>query len=300
MSNPVEVILTPALMILLGFLLRRMNVLKPEDSNTLSMMVLYVTLPALIFVNMSTSAVSGDMLYLPAVALLVSLVCLGVIGLYCKSRGYSRVKSWTLMIAASMINTGFIGFPITLGVFGNDGFVHAIFFDISTTILFVVFGMILVTVFGGNRGDVIRRSFSFVPLWAVVLALMFNLSGWSVWPVLVKALDYLGQATIPLIMISVGLTLNFKDIRYSVGDSLFVSCIRLVLSPVIAFIILTFFNIGGLSFNVGVLEAGMCTAMNALVLSINYDLDTRLMSSIIFITLLLSFVSLTVLISVIT
>ena len=48
MPTPVEVILVPTLMIILGFFLKRIGMLKPQDSNTLSAFILNVTLPAMV------------------------------------------------------------------------------------------------------------------------------------------------------------------------------------------------------------------------------------------------------------
>lgn len=298
MATPIEIILIPTIMIIIGYALKRFDILKANDSTTLSKIVLNISLPSLVFVNLSTANITSDMLLLPFVALLLSLICMVFAFLFCKSRGYSKSKTWTIMIAAAMMNTGFLGFPITLGVFGNDGFLHAIFFDLSTTVIFVIFGMILVNVFGGNRKEVIKQALGFVPLWAVLFALIFNALNLQYGYVISNVLEYLGQSTIPLIMISLGLTLDFKDIKHYLHDSLFVSIIRLVVSPLLMFVLLSSISFGGLSFNVAVLEAGMSTAMNALVLSLTYNLDNRLMSSVIFTDTILSLFTLTVLISI--
>jgi predicted permease len=201
------------------------------------------------------------------------------------------------MIAASMMNTGFIGFPVSLGVFGNDGFLHAIFYDLSTTILFIVYGMVLVKEFGGSREDVIRQSFKFIPLWAVLFAVIFNVFNIPIFALAEDVLGYFADSTIPLIMLSLGLTIDFKAIGHSIGDSLFVSFVKLVLSPCIILVFLSILNIGGMTYNIAILEAGMSTAMNALVLSITYDLDVKLMSSMIFTNVLLSLFTLTAIIS---
>ena len=197
------------------------------------------------------------------------------------------------MIACAMMNTGFLGFPISLGVFGNEGFLNAIFFDLETTLIFVIFGMVLVSIFGGNRKEVLKQAVGFVPLWAVIIALLFNIFHLQYGYVIETTLNYLGQSTIPLIMISLGLTLDFKEIKHSFTDSLFVAFVKLILAPIIIFLILNAINFGGLSFKVAILEAGMATAMNALVLAITYDLDTKLMSSIIFTNTVLSLITLT-------
>lgn len=168
MPTPVEVILVPTLMIILGFFLKRIGMLKPQDSNTLSAIVLNVTLPAMVYINISTAKIQPDMMILPIASFILSIICMLIVGVFCKIRGYDKIKSWTLMIAAAMMNTGFIGYPITLNVFGNEGLLHAIFFDMVTPILFVMYGMMLVKEFGGDMHKVIKKGLEFVPLWAVV------------------------------------------------------------------------------------------------------------------------------------
>ena len=300
MVSSIEIILTPTLMIFLGYALKRVDILKAQDSTTLSKIVINVSMPALIFTNLVTANISINMIILPITSIIVSLICMTIAFLFCKSRGYSKIKTWTLMIASAMMNTGFVGYPITLGVFGNEGLINAIFFDLSTSIIFVVYGMVLVSQFGGDRKEVVKSGLSFMPLWAVIFGLIFNIGHIQYGYVLNSALTYLANSTVPLIMISLGLTIDFKGIKDYLSDSLVVSAIRLVIAPIIVFVALSALNVTGLIFKVAVLESGMSTAMTALVLSITYGLDNKLMSSCIFIDILLSLISLTCVITVLT
>ena len=300
MPSSLEVILVPTAMILVGFFLKRLSILKSSDSTLLSKIVLNISLPALIFVNLSKAKVSFDMLMLPFLALVLSSILICIAYAFCRIRGYNRKTTWTIILATSMMNTGFIGFPVSLGVFGNDGFLHAIFFDLSTTILFIVYGMILVKEFGGSRNEVLKQSLKFIPLWAVVFAVIFNIFNIPIFNLAANVLDYFANSTIPLIMLSLGLTIDFNAIGRSIGDSFFVSFVKLVISPCIIFIILSILNIRGMTFNIAILEAGMSTAMNALVLAITYNLDTKLMSSMIFTNVILSLFTLTGIISILT
>ncbi|MBO7719666.1 MAG: AEC family transporter [Methanosphaera sp.] len=297
MPSSLEVILVPTFMILVGLMLKRLSILDSSDSTLLTRIVLNISLPALIFVNLSKADISGDMLILPVIGLLLSFILLSAAYFYCRLRNYSKKTTWTIMIASSMMNTGFIGFPVSLGVFGNEGFLHAIFYDLSTTILFIVYGMILVKEFGGDRNDILRQSLKFIPLWAVVFAVIFNVFNLPIFDLAGSILGYFADSTIPLIMLSLGLTIDFNAIGRSIGDSLFVSFVKLVLSPCIICMILSLLHITGMTFNVAILEAGMSTAMNALVLAITYDLDVKLMSSLIFTNVILSLFTLTAIIS---
>lgn len=300
MPSAVEIILMPTLMILLGYFLKKTNVLKQSDLITLTDIVIYVCLPCMIFINLYNADISHDMLMLPVLGLILNIVLALIAFCYCKARGYSTKTTWTIILAASMMNTGFIGYPVSLGVFGNSGLLNAIFFDLSTTILFISYGIILVKRFGGNRKEVFMNAVKFIPVWAVIFALIFNIFNIPLIPIAENILTYFGDATIALIMLALGLSLDFRGIGKNISDSLVVSVLKLVVSPVIIYLLLGLANIGGMAFNVAILEAGMSTAMNALVLSIMYDLDSDLMASLIFTNIILSLFTLTGIISILT
>ena len=297
MPSPIEVILIPALMILIGFVLKEKSFFKQSDRDLLSKIVLYIALPSLIFINLYDADISRNMLFLPIIGVILSFILLIVGYSYSKMRGYSKKTTWTIIIASSMMNTGFIGFPVTLGVYGNAGFLNAMFFDLSTSIIFIIYGILLVRGFGGDKKEVVKQTISFIPIWAMILALIFNFLNISLPYVANEILDYFAQATIPLIMLCLGISLDFKSLGEKLSDSLAVSVIKLIISPAIIFVLLTLFKIKGMAFNVGILEAGMSTAMNGLVLSITYDLDTDLMGSLIFTNVILSVFTLTAIIT---
>ena len=297
MPSPFEVILVPTVMILLGILLKQINFLKQSDRELLSKIVLYIALPAMIFTNLKDANISPDMAYLPILGLVTSGLLLIVAYLYCRACNYSKKTTWTIMIAASIMNTGFIGFPVSLGVFGNEGFLNAVFFDLSTSLRVVVYGIVLARQFGGNTREVLKKAVFFMPIWGVIFGLIFNVFDIPLTYTVDSILNYFGNATIPLIMLSIGLSLDFRNVGQNLKDSLVVSIIKLVISPLIIFVLATWLNIGGMALNIAVLEAGMSTAGNALVLAIEYGLDADLMGSMIFTNVVLSIFSLTAIIS---
>ena len=297
MPSPFEVILVPTVMILLGILLKQINFLKQSDRELLSKIVLYIALPAMIFTNLKDANISSDMAYLPILGLVTSGLLLIVAYLYCRACNYSKKTTWTIMIAASIMNTGFIGFPVSLGVFGNEGFLNAVFFDLSTSLLVVVYGIVLARQFGGNTREVLKKAVFFMPIWGVIFGLIFNVFDIPLTYTVDSILNYFGNATIPLIMLSIGLSLDFRNVGQNLKDSLVVSIIKLVISPLIIFVLATWLDISGTALNIAVLEAGMSTAGNALVLAIEYGLDADLMGSMIFTNVVLSIFSLTAIIS---
>ena len=297
MPTPIEAILIPTLMICFGYILKRKSFFKKSDRELLVNIVFYICLPSMIFINLSKESITHDMLLLPVLSFITSLILIVIAYTYCKIRGYSKKTTWTIVIASSIMNTGFIGFPICLSVFGNEGFVNAVFFDIATTAMVVVYGIVLSKEFGGDGKEVVKNIITFMPLWAVVFAIIFNAFSIPIPYVADEIISYLGQATIPLIMFCMGISLEFEKIGRNLSDSIAVSVIKLVISPAVIFVLLGLFHVKGMAFNVGVLEAGMSTAMNALVLAGIYDLDEDLMASLIFTNVVLSIFTLTAIIT---
>lgn len=297
MASSFEIILVPTLMILVGMLLKRLNILKEGDSAALSKIVLNITLPSLIFVNLSKASINNELLVLPITAIFIVLVTMAIAYIYSRIMSYSKATTWTIIIASSMMNTAFIGYPVIMGVLGNEGFVTSIFYDMVIAVMFVVFGMILVSQFGGNKRQVLKNGITFMPLWAVILGLLFNLFNIPLGYVIGNSLDYLSQATIPLIMLSLGLKISFSQISDKLKDTVFILSLRLLIAPLIVIMVLKFFNATGLIYSVAVLDTAMPIAMNALVLSITYDLDNQLMASVIFSSTILCLITLSLFIT---
>lgn len=297
MTGSVEIILVPTVMIIIGILLRKFNVLREEDSVLLSRIVLDISLPSLIFINISKAAIGGEMIYMPIIAFTLSIICMLIAYLYSKMRRYTKMKTWTIIILLAMMNTAFIGYPVVMGVFGNEGFLYAIFYDFAMAIMLVVFGTILSSFSGGNNKEVIKNGLKFVPLWAVIIGLIFNMTHISLPYVIENALNYLGASAIPLIMLSIGLKINFRSYKSVLTDSIFITISRLIIAPLILYTILTTTGFTGYVLKVSVVQSAMPTAMNVMALAITNDLDVELTNSVILMTTISSVITLPLIIN---
>lgn len=278
---------------MVGLSLKHLNFLKSSDSRVLNKIVLNVALPCLIFINLYKATINPDVMVLPITAISLVLITAVIAYAYSRFRKYSKKTTWTIILASSMMNTAFIGYPVIMGVLGNEGFILSIFYDMAIALMFVLYAMILVGVFGGNKRQVIHDGLTFMPLWAVVIALTFNYFNVELGYVLETSLGYLSQATIPLIMLSLGLTLDLNSLRSNMSDTVFILFTRLLVAPILILIIYNTFNTSSLIYHVAVLDSAMPIAMNCLVLSINYDLDNELMASAIFLSMIIFVVTLT-------
>lgn len=297
MTASFEIILVPTIMIMVGLFLKHFNFLNSSDSQVLNKIVVNIALPCLIFINLSKATINPDVMVLPVTAIFLVFMTAVMAYIYSRFRNYSKSTTWTIILASSMMNTAFIGYPVIMGVLGNEGFISSIFYDMAMALMFVLYAMILVGVFGGNKRKVIRDGLTFMPLWAVLFALIFNFFNIELGYVLETSLGYLSQATIPLIMLSVGLTLDLNSVKSNISDTAFILFTRLLFAPILILIIYKALDIQSLIYNVAVLDSAMPIAMNCLVLSINYDLDNELMASAIFLSTILCVVTLTLFIT---
>ena len=253
------IIVSIIVMILIGTFSKKIGLLKEEDVETLNNIVINIALPCMIFNALYTADVSLlPRLSILTVYILITSLIVGVLTyLLLNFLGWDKRKIWSLVIVVVLGNTGFLGYPITQGIFGNAGMIRAVFCDISTSITFVVLSFILILIFDGEIKVAIRKSLTFLPLWSIILGITFNI-------------------------FSIPIT--------SVGSTV-VSFIKLIIYPLIALGVLSLLNITGFEHTIGFIEAAMSSAMLGLVLVVTYRLDWELTSDCIFTSTVFSLVT---------
>lgn len=299
MNVIVTTISTIVIMIFLGFLLKKINLLKETDVESFNKLVINIFMPCMIFYTLFNADLSeiSNFTFLPVVPILSSIITGLVAYSILKYFNYSQKKIWSVLVTILICNSAFLGFPVNLGVFGTEGLIRAIFCDIGTLISFLILSFVLFLVFGGSLKSAIRRILLFPPLWAVILGLIFNFFSIPVGELGENVLYYLSGGAIPLIMISLGLSLDFSGLKWNKSFIAFTSFFKLIFFPFVAFFIISFFNLSGLEFNVALIQAALPSGMLGFVLAITYDLEYRLTSDCILFTTVFSLISLPILIS---
>lgn len=296
--NSYETIIAIVVLILIGYICRRIGLLKPDDAKILNKIVVYLAIPSLIFLAMYNADLS-DTVTLGTITLIcitIGILCGGIAYLFASLRNYSKETRWGLVTASAMLNSGFLGYPVVLGVFGSIGLVSAVFYDLGSVILFIFFGFLLILVYGGNYQGIFKESVFFPSIIAISLGVLANIFQLPLGSLVPEILDYLSGAAIPLIMLSLGLSLEFKEVKEYFAAASFVSVIRLVISPLIAIVFASLLGLSGVNFQVTVVQAGMPSGMLTMVLAIIYNLDIKITAACVFLSTALSMVSLTALI----
>lgn len=300
--NAIEItILSIVLMIALGYFLKRIDFLSFKDVDTLNNIVIYILLPCMIF----SALYSADLSLMPKLGILpfvilASSFITGIISyLILKRFNLSDKQLWSILVTVMIANTAFMGYPVNLGIYGHEGFLRAIFCDIATMILFLILSFVLILKFGGSLKTAVKKILLFPPLWAIVLGLFLNMANIPIGPVLENTIDYLANGAVPLIMLSLGISIDLSGLKRSKAAIIFTSIIKLAFFPFITLLIVSFLGLVELQYNVSIVEAAMPSGMLSLVLAITYELDHELTSDCILINTVFSLATLPIIIMLI-
>jgi len=287
------------IIVFLGYLLKheKIGFLKPEDVSYLNIIVVNITLPCLIFVNLISSATPslfGELTILPIVALIAGTICAIIAYIILTVLKVDKKSKWSFLVAVTFGQSAFLGFPLVLGTYGQDQLVRAIFFDISSYIMFTALSVVLLMVFGEGLKKSIKKIITLPILWGIIFGIVFAIKGIQIGDILFNTLNFLGQATIPLSMLILGLSLDFTSLIKNYKISSIMAFLKIIIFPTICAIFILLLHATGynfLNYHISVIEAIVPCGLLTLVLSINYNLNSKITSDTVFLSTLISFIT---------
>lgn len=306
----------PFLLIVLGWALKRARVLHPAHVPILNGLVLNITLPALVVLGLLRApALSPRLAVLPLAFLGAESVTLGLAyGIGRAMRLPTGVQGAILLVGV-FGNTGFIGYPLTLALLPNE---------FPTTILMDQFGMtipmyfcaaLLGAQFGGSKGvggsgrrtAIVRflRSPIFlsallglglrlVPIPPALAAVpLLRATG----GILEHCLEYLGQGTTPVVLLALGISLRPGAAGGRVGPMALACGCKLLVCPLVMWSLCRALGAGGAVRMDSILMAAMPAAVMASVLSGQNDMEGDFAVGVVFVSTVLSTVTIPLLLT---
>ena len=201
------------LLIALGYLLKRINFIKSADSQVLSTLVLNVTLPSLVIVNLNSANLDLSFSILPIMMLIYGI--LAKVIMVALFRKYdNHVKGSVGMMAASL-NIGLFAYPLVETIWPENGMIYFGMADIGGAI--IMFG---VTYFVGSYYSEGSDQFNFkflgkklissVPLVTYIVMFILNMANIHLPKASIDFFTIISKANMPLSMILLGIMLSFR------------------------------------------------------------------------------------------
>jgi malate permease and related proteins len=289
----INIILPVFLIILSGYILERTSAL---DFRTLSHTSLYLFSPALVFSALMKQeirlALAFDLLLfmvLYTVLLLAMAVAVG------RLLRYPADSQAALSLSTVMMNVGNFGLPLSWFAFGEAGLEVSVLTFVIFNIPLSTLAIVLAQSGGATLSQAVRNALGIPIFHALLLALV--LKGLAVQPpdFLLRPVELLGQAAIPLMLALLGMQLARTSLVALPGFLALSSGMRLLLAPAVAWGLTALLGIEGLTRSVLILQTSTPAAVLPLLYALRFGSRPDLVAGAIFVTTLLSAATLTLL-----
>jgi predicted permease len=246
--------------------------------------VINVALPALVL-DLIPHVKFDSQLWFPVVAMFIvfggAWLLFGLLG---SRLGWSRGRVGALILVCGLGNTSFMGYPMLQALHGQAGLSLAVVADqLGTFPLLSSAGIVVASIYAGRNpsaGLIVRRILTFPAFVALVVGIVVGaLGGWP--DALHSVLAPIGATLTPLALFSVGMQFRFQLEREQAGALAWGLGWKLVLVPLLCWLIGRALGVGGLVLTVGVLQAAMAPMISAAILADEYELDPRLANALL-------------------
>ena len=265
------------------------------DLDTLSKLNFYVFVPALSFVKLLEADISAQHMMTVGVFSAVHAALLLALAWGIFSLQPFRAQRTVLSMGAIFSNAGNYGIPLVLLAFGDAMIGVIVTIMVVQNLLSFTLGVWMLE--RGKHGfSTVLAGMGKVPVViAVILALLLRAFKVEVPSSLAIPLGYLADGLIPVALLTLGAQLARTRFTHGVLALSAVTIMRLLISPLLAAVLLLLFPLSAPVSSVIIVAAGFPVAVNLYILAAEYNQDATLASQSIFLTTLISALTVTVL-----
>ena len=197
----------------IGYLFKRINILKEKDGEAFSRLIFNITLPALIIVSLDSVHIEPTLLMLPVMVITYALLAISLA--FFVFRKEERQLKGTFMMTASGYNVGLFAFPLVEAIWGSEGLLYFGMFDVGCS--FIVFGVIYII--GSYYSDegltltasaIIKKFAKSLPFMTYLIMTILNFSNIHLPSGIIDLASIISEANMPLSLFLLGLYLNFS------------------------------------------------------------------------------------------
>ncbi len=284
------------LLMAVGVLFRKRNIISESGRKTLSNLTVNLILPCNIIESfLGEWNVSENLLRHCLIALGISFG-IQVAALYLSMLFFapvSRDKKNIFKYGLIVSNSSFIGIPVVGELYGNLGVLYTSFFQIPIRIMMWTAGLSLFT--NVDKKESFQKLIKHPCIIAIVIGAFLMIASVPLPSFLGNTIAGLSKCTTPLSMITVGaMFANSKWSDFLDPSILYYCLIRLIVFPAIVFGAVRLLGIDLVLGNVAVLLSAMPMAATTAILADKYNYNGETASRSIFVSTLLSIVTLPV------
>lgn len=284
------------IVIALGYILNRIGIFDQTLNKKLTTLLLSVTTPALILNsvlanenNASINEIVMVCLVALAVFAILPVVSFGLV----KAMRIPKQQQGLYMFMTVFSNIGFMGFPVMQAIFGDEAVFYTAIFNMFFNLLIFSLGIIIMNYGTEDKVELNLKSVLTPGVIASFVALLIYFTKLTFPVVIVNTCSMIGNITTPIAMLLIGSTLANMAIKEVFNDIRIYpyTIIKQILIPIIAFPILQFFIQDTYLLGITFIMIAMPVANSAVLFATEYGGDIKLAAKTVFLTTLLSVVT---------
>lgn len=292
MNNANDQFLLSMLIIILGYVFKKINLIREQDGECLSRIIFNITLPALIINTFNTIVIDFSLILITIIGIVYG-VFMALLGVFIFKNEDRKTRGMLSMLIPSF-NIGLFAYPLVEAIWGQEGIKYFGMFDVGNSI--VVFGVsyIVAGYFSSDSTDlkftnIVTKLLKSVPLMSYIMVFCLAMSGLHFPEIVLDFTKVLARANMPLSLLLLGAYLSFSLDANHLKNLSKVLAIRYLTGLIIG---MTFFFIMPFDkmFQQTMLIGFLLPIPTAVIqYAIEFDYDQKFVGTVTNVTILLSF-----------
>lgn len=286
------------LLIIIGFAASKKKLIDDYGTKQLSTVVLYITLPALIIRSMQfdfSMQLLGESAAMVGISAITYTTLIALSYLLVRLTGAKNREKDVLQASMIFPNVGFMGYPIVFAVFGETGVFYTALFNMLFDLLMWTVGVHILSRSSDITDETshFRKALLNPGTLAVITGFSLFVFGIKLPQAADRTLEYLAGATTPIAMVTVGAILSRTNIKsiFTNKGLLITAALKMIVLPLLVVGALNLSGLTGYFRSIPAIIIAMPVAANVAILSARYDSDYSLASQSVFLTTLISLIT---------
>lgn len=292
------------LLIVVGYIVGKVGIITEKGQRELSDLVLKVTMPATIILALQleyTQERFNTALRIMGIVAISYLVMIILAKLLARMHKVSSGQKDIIEVASVLPNTSFMGYPIVLSILGGEALFFAV---LGSGLIFEIvawtYGAFTISKNAEENieTNLVKDILLSPGILAIIIGFILFMFSITIPEPLNSTMGLLSQVTSPLAMVVVGILLSRSDIKECVTSIrlYMVALVRLLIFPLLIFFVLSLLGFTGMEIVIPVIMLGMPTAAYTAMFAANVGNDANLASQIVFVSSLLSLITIPIIV----
>ena len=289
------------LLLILGFVLFKCHIFDEYTNKKISALIVNVASPMLII--SSIAGVEGSNKSI--VFLMIGAGILMYIGFIILGKIINRIfpfpkKDWPVYECMVVFaNTGFMGYPVLLDVFGQEAVFYASLIHMAFNFFVYTYAIMCLTKGDDNEFKLNFKQLLTPGIVLIFIGILIYLFDIQLPSVLMDTINSVGSLTAPLSMMMIGSSLAVYPIKDSFTDwrSYVFAFVRLMIVPFVTMIMCRLLHIDAYYANITIITNAMPVGSMVLMLATQYNANVKIVTRNIVVSTLLSVITIPIVVA---